>query len=379
MTKTGLRLLLVEDSDDDEALLLRELKRAGFAPTTRRVQTAQELRAALGDGVFDIVLCDYTLPELDAPTALGIVRESGIDLPFIIVSGTIGEERAVESMRAGAHDFILKDRLARLGPAVTREITEATRRAEQARMREQLRQSELALGRSEKLRALGQMAAGITHDLKNLLAPLWLHLQVLERALRSGQTADCKSSVEDMRQILDRGIRTLERLRDFSRQSAERRTEQVDLNRVARDAADVARPRMASGGRALCLIEQKLGQPPHVLAVGDEVVSAVVNLVINAIDALPDGGHIQLRTGEERGGAWIEVSDDGPGMPPEVEQRVFEPFFSTKGAEGTGLGLAMVYACVMRHGGAIHLRTAPGQGATFRLWLPGSPASGPEG
>ena len=223
------------------------------------------------------------------------------------------------------------------------------------------------------------MAAGITHDLKNLLAPLWLHLQVLERTLRKGVTTDAQGSIDEMRQVLDRGIRTLERLREFSRQSAERRPEQVDLNRVARDAVEVARPRMASGRRAMCTITQHDGDPPRVLAQQDEVVSAVVNLVINAIDAMPDGGDICLRTGEERGGAWIEVTDDGPGMTSEIEQRVFEPFFSTKGAEGTGLGLAMVYACVMRHGGAISLKTAPGEGAAFRLWFPAPPASGPEG
>jgi signal transduction histidine kinase len=374
-----LRLLLVEDSEDDEALLLRELRRAGFAPAFRRVETAPALAAALAEQAWDVVLCDYTLPVLDAPTALRLVHASGIDVPFIIVSGTIGEERAVESMRAGAHDFVLKDRMARLGPAVEREVTEASRRAEQARMREQLRQSEIALARSEKLRALGQMAAGITHDLKNLLAPLWLHLQVLERSLRNGVTNDAHGSVDEMRRILDRGIRTLERLREFSRQSAERKPEQVDLNRVARDAVDVARPRMASGKRAMCAIHQEGGEPPHVLAQADEVVSAVVNLVINAIDAMPEGGDIRVRTGEERGGAWIEVADDGPGMAPEIEQRVFEPFFSTKGSDGTGLGLAMVYACVMRHGGSISLKTAPGEGATFRLWFPAPSPSGPEG
>ncbi len=378
MSKT-LRLLLVEDSDDDEALLLRELRRSGFTVAFRRVETAPALKAALAEQAWDLVLCDYTLPLLDAPTALRLVQASGIDVPFIIVSGTIGEERAVESMRAGAHDFVLKDRMARLGAAVEREVTEASRRAEQARMREQLRQSEVALARSEKLRALGQMAAGITHDLKNLLAPLWLHLQVLERTLRKGVTTDAQGSIDEMRLVLDRGIRTLERLREFSRQSAERKPEQVDLNSVARDAADVARPRMATGRRAMCTITQHSGEPPRVLAQQDEVVSAVVNLVINAIDAMPDGGAIRLRTGEERGGAWIEVADDGPGMTSEIEQRVFEPFFSTKGAEGTGLGLAMVYACVMRHGGAISLKTAPGEGATFRLWFPAPSPSGPEG
>ncbi len=372
-----LRVLLIEDSEDDAALLVRELKRVGFKPAAQRVETAEALLGALADGPWDLLLCDYTLPGLDAPRALEIVKASGYDVPFIIVSGTIGEEKAVESMRAGAHDFVLKDRLARLGPAVGREITEARRRADQAKVREQLRQSQLTLARTEKLRSLGQMAAGITHDLKNLLAPLSLHLQVLDRSLRSGPpNADAQESVSEMKDVLDRGIRTIERLRDFSRQSPERKAELVDINRLAHDAAEVARPRMASGRRALSVIKQVLRDPPHVWAEADEVVAAVVNLLINAIDAMPEGGEIILRTGEERGGAWIEVQDNGPGMAPDVEQRVFEPFFSTKGADGTGLGLAMVFACMMRHGGAVTLKTAPGAGALFRLWFPlGGPES----
>lgn len=365
-----LRVLLIEDSEDDAALLLRELKRSGFAPAVLRVDTPEALEAALRDGAWDVVLCDYSLPRLDAPTALAFVRGQGLDVPFIIVSGTIGEEKAVESLRAGAQDFVLKDRPARLGPAIDRELAEAAARREQARMREQLRHSEIALARSEKLRALGQMAAGITHDLKNLLAPMSLHIQLVERALRSGATADAQSSVVEMKQILDRGIRTIERLREFSRQSPERRPESVDLNKVACEATEVARPRMAQGRRALSVIKQTLNSPPPVLAQADEILSAVVNLIVNAIDALPDGGTILVSTGEERGGAWIEVEDDGPGMPPEVEQRVFEPFFSTKGAEGTGLGLAMVYACAARHGGSVTLKTAVGAGARFRLWFP---------
>jgi signal transduction histidine kinase len=372
-----LRLLLVEDSDDDEALLLRELKRLGFKASVHRVQTAGALTAALQEGPWDLVLCDYTLPELDAPTALEIVRASGKDLPFIIVSGTIGEERAVESMLAGAHDFVLKDRLARLGPAVDRELREAALRAEQGRMREQIQRSELAMARTEKLRALGEMAAGITHDLKNLLAPLSLHLQLMERAIRHANVGgDVHGSITEMKQILDRGIRTLERLRDFSRQRPERKAELVDINKLAHDAVEVARPRMAQNRRALSVIKKDLQEVPQVWAQADEVVAAVVNLVINAIDAMPDGGEIVIRTGAERGGAWLEVEDNGPGMPLEVEQRVFEPFFSTKGAEGTGLGLAMVYACMMRHGGSITLDTAPGKGARFRLWFPlGGPES----
>ncbi|HSO35532.1 MAG TPA: response regulator [Labilithrix sp.] len=127
-----LRLLLVEDSDDDAELVLRELKRCGFEVSVCRVQTAETLRSALREP-FDLVLCDYTLPTLDAPTALQLVRSSSADMPFIVVSGTVGEDAAVEVMRGGANDYLLKGNLARLGPAVTRELRDGRARADRRR------------------------------------------------------------------------------------------------------------------------------------------------------------------------------------------------------------------------------------------------------
>jgi signal transduction histidine kinase len=118
-------------------------------------------------------------------------------------------------------------------------------------------------------------------------------------------------------------------------------------------------------------IDEEPGGPRCVMGRAGEIVSAVVNLVVNAIDAMPEGGRITLRTGESNGRAFIEVEDDGPGMPPEVQARVFEPFFTTKGAAGTGLGLAMVYACMERHGGSVSLTSTPGKGTKFTLWFPG--------
>src|SRR3954470_20752408 len=108
----ALQLLLVEDNPNDEAILLRELRKAGFDPTWRRVETESDFRAALHAGL-DLVLSDYHLPSFDGLRALQIVRELGLDLPFIIVSGTIGEDTAVEAMRNGAFDYLIKDRLAR--------------------------------------------------------------------------------------------------------------------------------------------------------------------------------------------------------------------------------------------------------------------------
>ncbi|MCC6558867.1 MAG: response regulator, partial [Polyangiaceae bacterium] len=216
-----LRVLLVEDSQDDAELIERHLRKGGYEPVLVRVEDAASMRAALAEPGWDLIISDWTVPSFGALDALDLYREIGVDLPFLIVSGTIGEERAAQAMRAGAHDLVLKDRLARLVPAVEREMTEARRRAEQRALREELRASQETLARSTKLRALGQMAAGISHDLKNILNPISLHLQFLRRAIARGQTAEAEEAIAEMDQVLRRGVQTIERLREFSRQAPE--------------------------------------------------------------------------------------------------------------------------------------------------------------
>ncbi len=142
MSSQHLRLLLIEDSEIDAAVLELELKRAGFRPDVTRIETEQELRVALRDDTFDLLVADYNLPSFSGMEALRIVGESDLDLPFFLISGTVGEERAVEAMRAGAHDYLLKDNLTRLGPAVTRELREAQLRKERHANLERLVASE---------------------------------------------------------------------------------------------------------------------------------------------------------------------------------------------------------------------------------------------
>jgi len=136
-----LQVLIVEDSADDVLLLEIELRRAGYAPSCRRVETAEALRTALEEQEWDLVIADYRLPRFDGLAALALVKAMGLDLPFIIVSGYITEETAVAAMKAGAHDYVMKDRLARLGPAVERELREAGVRRERRRAEEALRQA----------------------------------------------------------------------------------------------------------------------------------------------------------------------------------------------------------------------------------------------
>lgn len=128
-----LRVLIVEDSEDDTELLLRELRRSGYDLTHERVETAATMRAALARQPWDLIIADYSMPQFSAPEALLVLKESGFDLPFIIISGTIGEERAVAAMKTGAHDYLVKGHLARLAPVIERELREARIRWERRR------------------------------------------------------------------------------------------------------------------------------------------------------------------------------------------------------------------------------------------------------
>ncbi|MGB9578410.1 MAG: response regulator, partial [Halothiobacillaceae bacterium] len=141
--KPILRVLLVEDNPDDALLALRAVQGAGYDVQSKRIETPEELRTALTDGQWDAVLADYSLPHFSATDALALVQEMGLDMPFIVVSGEIGEEEAVQLMRDGAADYIMKDHLSRLGPALQRELREAEERRHK-------RDAEQALAKSEE-------------------------------------------------------------------------------------------------------------------------------------------------------------------------------------------------------------------------------------
>ena len=138
----ALRVLCVEDSEEDGLLLLRKLRKGGYDPVWERVDTAEAISVALEEGSWDLVLSDFDMPGFSAPAALNLVQQAGLDLPFIVVSGVIGEEQAVALMKGGAHDYVLKDNLTRLLPAIERELREAAVRRQRKRAEEALRKSE---------------------------------------------------------------------------------------------------------------------------------------------------------------------------------------------------------------------------------------------
>ena len=168
---TPLHVLMIEDSEDDTLLILRELRRCGYDPVFERVDTAAAMKTALQTQHWDIVLADYSMPTFSAPAALVLIKESGIDLPFIIISGSIGEEIAVAMMKAGAHDYLMKDNLTRLAPAIERELTETGVRCKRHQAEAMLRESE------ERYRNLFENA----HDMIQSVAPDG-HFQFVNRA-----------------------------------------------------------------------------------------------------------------------------------------------------------------------------------------------------
>jgi PAS domain S-box-containing protein len=505
-----LRALIVEDVPTDAELVVDQLRREGRAVDWSRVDTEQAFRAALNPQL-DVILSDCNLPSFSASRALEVLRESGMDVPLIIVSGTIGEETATKLMRHGASDYVSKDRLSRLDMAISRAMAEAKSRRDREHDLDNLRRSEARfralfesnvigivvadpagrileanayflsmVGRSpadlpidwiamtpeefrskdrevlnelearghatpwekeffrmdgnrvpiliggaklqggtlvcfavdltqmktvqaslenaksqledaikqlrrtqdtviaeERLHALGQMAAGITHDFNNYLSPI---IGLSELILTRPYLIDDHEKVlKFLRAIHQAGLDAalvVKRLREYYQTAdANDQMEVVDLKLVVEQTIELTQSRwgdqsMSTEARYRIATNLKdagvAGRP-------SELRQMLVNLIFNALDAMPDGGELRLtirRDADRPGTVSLEVQDNGMGMTPEVRKRCLEPFFTTKGAAGTGLGLATAYGIVKRHHGEIQIESEPGHGTRVIVTLP---------
>ena len=248
------------------------------------------------------------------------------------------------------------------------------------------REIEAQMHQSERLTALGQMAGGIAHDFNNLLQAILGYAQLMARS--PGNTDVIRRGLDVIEKAANSGAETVRRIQKFARLRPEEPFVSMDLNQVVRDSLAITRPRWeekkVKGGVPLRL-ELELGPVPMVMGRPAELNEVITNLVLNAIDAMPKGGTLRIRTrlGDHRH-ALITVADTGMGMSDDVRKRVFDPFFTTKGEEGTGLGLSVSHSIVERHGGDLRVDSHPGQGTTFTITLPigmsqsGEPAAGGE-
>jgi two-component system cell cycle sensor histidine kinase/response regulator CckA len=376
---TNLRVLFVEDSPDDVELITLELGRHGFKVEPRVAETRNEFLTAVKEADWDVVLSDHSMKGFTSTDALHLLRGHDRDIPFIIVSGTIGEDSAVEAMRAGAHDYVLKHNLRRLGPAVERELREAANRRMQRSTQAALHASEQRLRHAQRMEAVGRLAGGIAHDFNNLLTVILGFSEFLIEQLPPQQAAYRDAS--EIKMAAQRASRLTKQLLAFSRQQVlERRV--VDLVQ----ATSELQPMIARLiGEDIQLSFDHADPPQLVLIDPGQFEQIVMNLVINARDAMPAGGRLTLFLDRTRldvvHAAELEiapgdyvvltVADSGAGIDADTLDHIFEPFFTTKAAgSGTGLGLSTVFGIVHQSGGAIEVSSVVKQGTTFRIYLP---------
>jgi signal transduction histidine kinase len=373
-----LRVLMVDDSGDDAEIVARELKQGGRDVHVERVCDAVGMRQQLGRGPWDLVLSDWTMPSFSGAAALEVLKGAGLDVPFIIVSGTVTEELAIKAMRAGARDWVVKGKLGRLRPAVDRELEDSV---ERRRAAESLKRSEAVLRQSQKMDAIGGLAAGVAHDFNNVLSVIIAHSDVLLMG-RDGVQGEVRESVQEIREAAGRAADLTRQLLAFSRQQIlqPRRT---DLTRVVAGMAKMLRRLIGEDVELEIVAPSALGE---VLVDPGQMEQVIMNLAVNARDAMPHGGTLTIEAADvdlaptdaavecgARPGpqVMLSVSDTGVGMDVATQARVFEPFFTTKRpGSGTGLGLATVLGIVQQSGGAIVMTSEPARGTAFRIYLP---------
>lgn len=496
-----LRLLIVEDSEDDAQLLLTRLRREGIVVDAVRVDTADAMRAALGGRQWDVVVSDFSMPAFSAIAARALLSEAGLDIPFIIVSGTIGEETAVSALKNGAHDFLTKSNLSRLVPAIERELRDAEERhrrraaeGELSETRERMRfaleassvgtwevdlvrgtqvwssveerlhglragqfggtldalmnlihpsdrervrnesaqlfraradtrieyrviwadgsvhwissighafhdgegrpvraagisleithQKELQeqLFQAQKMESIGNLAGGIAHDFNNMLTVISGCCQLLDE--HEGLDPNMRRDLQEIRNAVDRGAALTRQLLASSRKQV-LAPQIVNLNDIVGNVGTMLQRLIEENIHLENRLASDLAQV-HVDR--GQMEQVLVNLAVNARDAMPEGGTLTIETAnvrldEEYADAHMDVragphvrlsvSDTGTGMSPDVREHIFEPFFTTKAkGQGTGLGLATVYGIVKQSGGHIFVYSEPGRGATFKLYFP---------
>lgn len=235
--------------------------------------------------------------------------------------------------------------------------------AEQKRIQEQFTQL-------EKLSALGELASGVAHDFNNTLAGILGRAQLLQR---TNDPEKIKRGLDIIIKAAEDGAKTVKRIQDFARQRRDHDFELVSVDQILTDASEITRPRWKNCAEAANVhISLDLQIHSNAMVMGDdsELREVLVNMVFNAIDAMPEGGKLTLATSTIDDSVVITIADTGVGMYPEVRSRIFDPFFTTKGTAGLGLGLAVSFGIIRRHGGNIEVESTYGKGTEFRITLP---------
>ncbi len=355
----ALRILLIEDSPEDAELMCEQMLDAGLEASFERVESAQELREALERAAPDIVLSDLSMPGFSGNEALQIVRAALPEVPFIFVSGTMGEENAVAALHQGANDYIIKHQPARLPSAVARAVREARSAIDRQRV-------EAELMRAQRLESLSLLAAGLSHDLRNILQPLLIMPDLMKARTEDQQLHHLADIIAECGR---RGHEMAESMLSFVRGSR-KPSEHICLVHLFEGVELLLRSNLP----AKVTLHLEVADGLAVDANYTELQQVLLNLSLNAIQAMPNGGRLTLRAApaaDTHGDDWLRISvtDEGIGMDADTLSHLFNPFFTTK-ATGTGLGLISCKRIIEGAHGSIHVDSQPGVGTRFDLLLP---------
>lgn len=370
--KQNLHILHIEDSAEDSELICRLLAHEGIQCEVKRIETRAALFTALESDSFDLILSDCKLPNFSGLHALEIAHALKPEIPFVFVSGTIGEETAIESLRNGAVDYVLKDRLSRLVPAVRRALAEAEEKVLCRQLQHRLREA-------GRLEAISTLSNGIAHDFNNILTIILGHASLLNKERDNPQRIDEISNT--ITQAGQRGAEVVQQLLAFARKSDGQATP-VDLNSFIQEKIELLKQKLPahiamtfSPGREL----------PSIMADASQLERILVNILTNAADSMSTGGRLTLSTelipathvpsllpGLALGHyVCLKVTDTGSGMDITTREHAFEPFYTTKErGRGTGLGLPVVYGLMQAQNGFIDVQSEPGEGTTVSLFFP---------
>jgi signal transduction histidine kinase len=371
MSEKQFRVLIVEDNPADAELVELELARGGYAPTSLRVQSAAAMTAALAAAEWDLILCDYMMPRFTGLEALELLRATGKDIPFILISGSAGEEIAVRAMKAGAQDYFVKGKLALLVPAIQRELREAQLRSAARAQLEHIH-------RNEKLAALGTLLAGVAHELNNPLTVIMHQAALLQRGLKDDPR---QARADRIFQAVKRCARIVKNFLALARHEPPQRVP-VSINDAVRAVMELVSYSLRADRIAVTL---DLMEPlPSVSADPQDLQQVIINLLSNAQYALhsrPGTRTLSVSTGigADGEGVTLHVKDNAGGIPPEIRSHIFDPFFTTKPVgQGTGLGLALCHGIIAAHNGTISVESEEDTGTTFIITLPIGSVAGPD-
>ena len=393
------RILIVDDEPANVRLLERILEISGCAQV-RGITDSRQTLTVFFDFAPDIVLLDLNMPHFDGfaiMKQLSAAVSAEDYLPVLVLTADITAETKRRALASGARDFVtkpldhsevllriknlLENRFLHLSMQRQNSVLEDQVRERTARLEEalnDLRSTQEHIVKQERLRALGMMAGGIAHDFNNALTMMLGYGELLLPWLREHGSARELAYLNHIVSAAQDATHVVSRLREFYRPAENNEIRvPVDLNEVAAQVISLTAPKwksrsLAEGVQIEVLTE--LRDVPPVAANAAELREVLTNLIFNAVDAMPHGGTVTISTLQLNEGVALTVTDTGSGMTESERERCLEPFFTTKGERGTGLGLAVVYGIIQRHGGTIEIASEKGVGTTFAIHLPSTTA-----